>query len=83
MRRKSPSEDYTSATGQKQADQTFELRETAKTVTARRDSGSEAILTKDLDDPPSGIWKTVKVGVDSQKSGASEENLDGERRNDW
>lgn len=82
MRRKSPSEDYTSATGQKQADQTFELRGTVKTPAARRDSGSEAILVK-LDDPPSGIWKTVKVDVDSQKSEASEENLEGERRNDW
>ena len=83
MRRKSPSEDYTNATGQKQPDQTFELRETSKIPTARRDSDSEAILTKDCDEPPPGIWKTVKVDVDSQKSGASEENLEGERRNHW
>lgn len=83
MRRKSSSEGYTSATGQPQASQTFELRDTTKLPTTRRDSDSEAILTNDLDDPPSGIWKTVKVDVDSQKSGASEDKLETERRNDW
>ena len=84
MRRKSPSDDYnTSATGQHQISQAFELRDATKAPAAGRDSDSEEILVKDLSDPPSGIWKTVKVDVDSQKSAASEDNTEGERRKDW
>ena len=84
MRRKSPSDDYnTSATGQHQISQAFELRDATKAPAAGRDSDSEEILVKDLNDPPSEIWKTVKVDVDSQKSAASEDNTEGERRKDW
>jgi hypothetical protein len=83
MRHTLPSEGYTSATGQQQTSQTFELRDTTKAPAAGRDSDSGEILIKDLSDPPSGIWKTVKVDVDSQKSGGSEENTEGERRADW
>jgi hypothetical protein len=49
----------------------------------RRDSDSQAILVKDIYDPPLGIWKSVKVDVDNQKSGASEDISESERRADW
>jgi hypothetical protein len=77
------SKDYTSGTRQNQTDSTLELRDITKTPAVRRNSDSQAILVKDIYSPSLGIWKSVKVDVDSQKSGASENVPESERRADW